>query len=274
MRELIAPRGSGRSEGAARWRGGLKSARRHLCAVVASLWVIAAGACGAELSQADGDAQARAMIADLISAKPSEGFLRTGLLKQRSRAGQRTNQPVRCEVDVFPDRWETRYEATNAGGAFERLVVTRRGSAPPELRWSENASASATNPPPAPLSPGEAMRPFAGTDFWIADLGLVFLHWPNPRLLKKEMRSSQFCLVVEMGNPAPAPGAYARVVCWFDHDSGGIVRAEAYDAAGKLLKEFTPRDFKKVDGRWEVKEMRIRNPQTGSQTTIEFEFGR
>jgi YD repeat-containing protein len=62
------------------------------------------------------------------------------------------------------------------------------------------------------------------------------------------------------------------VVSWIDIDTGGIVHAEAYDAAGRRLKRFEPKALKKVNGQWQLQEMVIRNLKTGSRTTIEFEL--
>ena len=116
------------------------------------------------------------------------------------------------------------------------------------------------------------MAPFAGSDFWLADLGLEFLHWPEQRMIKKEMSRSQFCKVIESINPQPATNAYSKVISWIDHDSGGIVHAEAYDAKGELLKIFEPKEIEKVNGQWQLREMQIRNVQTKSRTRIEFDL--
>ena len=114
------------------------------------------------------------------------------------------------------------------------------------------------------------MVPFAGSDFWIADLGLEFIHWPRQLLLKQEMRRSRSCNVLASINPHPAPGGYSRVVSWFDIESGGIVLAQAFDVNDKLLKEFAPKEMKKVQGQWQLEEMEIRNMQTGSRTRVQF----
>ena len=122
------------------------------------------------------------------------------------------------------------------------------------------------------------MTPFAGSDFWLADLGLEFLHWPGQRLLKKELRSSQSCYVLESKNPAPTTNGYSRIVSWLDIDSvrdagqAAIIHADAYDAHGKLLKMFDPKKLKKVNGQYQLQEMEIRNEQTRSHTRIEFKF--
>jgi hypothetical protein len=118
----------------------------------------------------------------------------------------------------------------------------------------------------------QAMIPFADSDFWVADLGLEFLHWPEQRLLKKEMRRGQFCNVLESLNPQLGAVGYRRVVSWLDIDTGGIVHSEAYDAKNKLLKEFDPKEFKKVSGRWELRGMEIRNLKERSRTRLEFDL--
>ena len=116
------------------------------------------------------------------------------------------------------------------------------------------------------------MIPFAGSDFWICDLGLEFFHWPGQKILKKEFRRNCSCMVLESTNPDPTPSGYSRVVCWIDEQSDGIVQAEAYDAQGKLLKEFYPKDIKKVKGQWQVQSLEIDNVQTGSRTRLEFDL--
>jgi hypothetical protein len=116
------------------------------------------------------------------------------------------------------------------------------------------------------------MTPFANSDFWIADLGLEFLHWPGQKILKKEFSRGRGCMVLESLNPNPSTTGYSRVVSWIDEESSGIVHAEAYDAQNKLLKVFDPKSFKKVNGQWELQDMEIRNVQTGSRTRIEFDL--
>src|SRR5262249_45666734 len=124
-----------------------------------------------------------------------------------------------------------------------------------------------------PLDAETAAKAFAGSDFLVTDLGLEFFHWPEQRLIKREMRRSRSCKVLESVNPHPEPGAYLRVVSWIDNESSGIVHAEAYDLKNKLLKEFDPKEFTKVEGQYQLQEMEIINRQTGSRTSIEFDLG-
>jgi hypothetical protein len=115
---------------------------------------------------------------------------------------------------------------------------------------------------------------FARSDFWLCDLGLEFFHWPAQKILPKttNLKRGREYTLLESTNPNPPPNGYSRVLSWVDKESGGILAAEAYDAKGKLLKEFEPKSFKKVNGQWELQEMEIRNVQTGSRTRLEFDL--
>ena len=90
--------------------------------------------------------------------------------------------------------------------------------------------------------------------------------------MKKEIKRSRGCTVLESTNPNPSTNSYSRVVSWIDNESGGIVQAEAYDSKNKLLKEFAPKSFKKIKGQWELQELEIRNVQTGSRTRLDFDL--
>ena len=145
----------------------------------------------------------------------------------------------------------------------ETLTVTRQQDQP-------NTCVLTRNNQQWTLTDNDTMVPFAGSDFWVADLALNFLHWPEQRLLKTEMRRSRSCRVLESINPKPEPRAYSKVRSWIDLETDGVVHAEAYDFKGELLKEFDPKEFRKVRGQWELQEMEIDNRQTGSRTRIEF----
>ncbi len=105
---------------------------------------------------------------------------------------------------------------------------------------------------------------------------MEFFHWPAQKILPKPtnlVRGREYTLL-ESTNPNPSTNGYSRVLTWIDKETGGILQAEAYDANGKLLKEFEPKSFKKVNGQWELQEMEIRNVQTGSRTRLEFDLNK
>ena len=124
---------------------------------------------------------------------------------------------------------------------------------------------------PVPINDWQ-MFPWAGSDFSLGDLGLEFFHWPTQKVLKKEIHRSCACTVLESTNPNPSTNGYSRVVSWVDTESLGIVEAYAYDANGKKLKNFYPKDIKKVNGQWQVQTLVMENLQTGSKSRLEFDL--
>ena len=114
--------------------------------------------------------------------------------------------------------------------------------------------------------------PFAVSDFSLCDLGLEFFHWPQQKILKKEFHRQCACTVLESTNPNPTTNGYSRVVSWIDEESLGIVEAYAYDANGKKLKNFYPKNFEKVNGQYQVQSLIMENLQTGSRSQLEFDL--
>jgi hypothetical protein len=188
----------------------------------------------------------------------------------RTSEGRRVTVPVEVRVDLGTNAWQTTYRARFPDGRRESLAVITPWEGVPEFvlqRTSTDGKVAELRPE----RPDQLYAAFAGTDFWIMDLGLAFLHWPDQRWIGRESRRTRTCDMLESLNPAPAPGAYRRVVTWVDEETGGIVRAEAYDARNRLLKEFSPGSFVRVGSRYELRDMEIRNEQTDSRTTLLFE---
>lgn len=217
-----------------------------------------------ELDATAAAAQGRALVADLLSRPPAENYSSRGTLKIRGADGFERATPIRFFTRLDEDAWTNTYEAGAGGDESARLVVAHRLDQDNAYTLQRGAGAA------VPLRGHQTMTPFAGSDFWAADLGLEFLHWPDQRLLRQQMRRGRSCNVLESRNPEPVPGAYRRVVAWIDIESGGIVHADAYDFKDELLKQFDPKEFKKVRGQWQLEEMEIRNRQTGGRSRIEF----
>jgi Outer membrane lipoprotein-sorting protein len=205
--------------------------------------------------------------AELLAQRPVESSTVKAMLKSRRDDGERREIPVllRTELDGA-DAWRAIYATAPAQGAPERLVIVHRAGAPNEYRFRRGSA------PEAPLHGTAIFSPFAGSDFSAADLGLEFLHWPGQKLVMGEMRMGRWCHVLESTHPQPPPGAYARVMSWVDRETGGLIRAEAFDTRGRTVKEFSLRNFKKVDGRWQLKEMEIINLASDTRTRLEFDL--
>lgn len=215
----------------------------------------------------EGDAtEGAALRAELLAQRPGNSTI-SAVLKTRDGNGRRTEIPVKLETRIVDaTRWEATYETT--GGDLqlrEKLTVVHQDTLPNIYRVTRADSTNAVE-----LTGAKSFAAFAGTDFFAGDLGLEFLHWPQQLVLKHEMKRGRPCRVLESRNPSPAGLAYARVVSWVDTETGGLLRAEAFDARDQLVKEFSVRSFKKVAGQWELKEMEILSPQSDTRTRLEF----
>jgi hypothetical protein len=218
----------------------------------------------------------QALAAELRNSEPAEDSEVRGVLKVRSSRQRITNDiPVVCRINTsgITNGWEVIYETTaTARVPAEKLVVRRHQDRSSDYFYAKAASPDGKLPEPRPLKIDEANVPLAGSDFWLTDLGLEFLHWPQQRRLKDDMRLGRSVDVLESLNLNG--NGLTRVQSSIDKETGGILIAEAYDAKGKLVKEFTlsGSSFKKVNGRWQLKRMEIRNAETGSKTTLEFDL--
>lgn len=213
-----------------------------------------------------GQALARA----IRGVRPAQATASKGTLRMRTPDGRRTAVPIEVRVELGSNTWSTVYQANFPDGRRETLTVVKPDEAPPHFVL-HRAGGDGNVTEIRPQRPDEMFAPFAGTDFWFVDLGMMFLNWPEQRWIGREIRRTRSCNMLESRNPLPAPGAYTRVVTWVDDDTQGIVRAEAYDAQNRLLKEFSPGSFARVGARYELREMEIRNDQTDSRTILEFE---
>jgi len=215
--------------------------------------------------------EGRNLVQQLLAQNQTGNFTNTGVLKIRDRNGKRVETAVVFAVQANPANVVGIYSAKNfrGGSGSQTLCVTHAGTATNIYTLKTDVGGSVTF---QNLTGAQTMIPFADSDFWVADLGLEFLHWPTQKVLKHEMRRGQACKVLESTNPERSANGYSRVVSWIDNDTLGIVLAEAFDAKGRLLKEFAPKEFKKVNGQWQLQGMEIRNVQRGSRTRLQFDL--
>ena len=224
--------------------------------------------------------QGRQLAQKILDQTPPENSIVTGNLLIRGADGTRSSIPLDCAIIARGSGWEAIYQAAGTNRAeILRIQHSATGSNRYFLETNQTvlspgqlASWQTSIPGPKPLSGAEITAPFVGSDFCLADLGLEFLHWPGQKLLKLEIHRSRGCTVLESANPDPSSGGYSRVVSWIDSETLGIVEAYAYDANGRKLKDFYPKDFKKVGGQWQVQTLVMENLETGSRSRMEFDL--
>ena len=197
----------------------------------------------------------------ILAQRPATGFTNRGVMKLHDPDRGNTNLPLTFRTVLAGHDWSVIYQAGDT-----TLTVTHPETGP-------NRYSLQTGPAPAkPLTAADITIPFAGSDFLVSDLGLEFFHWPGQKILKKEFHRNCSCVVLESSQPHPAKNGYTRIDAWIDEESLGIVDAVAYDAAGNELKNFYPKDLTKVDGQYQVQTMVMKNVQTDSKTTLEFNY--
>ena len=243
--------------------------------LLAAMNLLAAGGGAATTTNdlSDAEIQGRQLAQQLLEQGPGTNFVQNGVLNIRAGKGKHSEIPLRFQTTVNGTGWQTIYETTFQSNRV-RLIVIHKAGRPNEyfLREGLEVLNKEEDGKSTALVDSKLMTPFAGSDFWVADLGLEFFHWPQQKILKHAMKRGRACKVLKSTNPSPSTNGYSSVVSWIDNESGGIVHAEACDANGKLLKEFDPKSFKKVNGQWELQEMEIRNDQTGSRTRLDFDL--
>lgn len=213
-------------------------------------------------------------IVEIIRSRvPVKKIESAGVLKVRAPKTKIRSVPVHFEVrPVSEESWESVYEATMPEGGQERLLIRSYINRPNEYVLSKK-SEKETEWKMNNIQPGEESAvSFAGTDFWLCDLGLEFLGWPDQLFFKREMRKGRPCRVIQSAPEARTGTMYARVVSWVDNESDGIVMAQSYNEFNKRLKEFEVQSFKKVEGVWQLKKMTIYDNLTDSRTTLEIDL--
>lgn len=249
-----------------------KFAALRLCVSLFLLSLAAVKAQTNGLSEAE--IQGRELARQLCEARPTENVTNSGTIKIRTGGGKLLVASLKVESLVEADGWKNNYtaELTTDKDRFDYSLTVIHAAGVPTTYQADDRNFAGRHQ--KTLLPNQNAVPFAGSDFWLCDLGLEFFHWPQQKLLPKttNLKRGREYTLLESTCPNPPTNGYSRVLTWIDKESGGILYAEAYDTQGKLLKEFEPKSFKKVNGQWELQEMEIRNVQTGSRTRLEFDL--
>jgi Outer membrane lipoprotein-sorting protein len=210
----------------------------------------------------DAEIQGRQLAQKIFELQPTENFTNTGVVKVNDGAGKK-----------FEIRFEMRIKAELTNSFITYATLSTNVS-------YNNEELSVSHPNNNKVSYGYGgnqftkFKSFANSDFSAYDLAMDFIYWPAQKILKKDVHRSRGCIVLESTNPNPTTKGYSRVVSWIDEESLGIVEAYAYDANGKLLKDFYPKDFKKVSGQWQVQTLVMENVQSGSRSRLEFDLNK
>ena len=214
-------------------------------------------------AEVEGRLFAQKVIAQMI---PQVNYSNSVILSVRMNKGSWTNYTVTSKVVVGKDQWKNIF-SSNAFEPTNEIFTVTHILGQPNLYTHESVFGASDK-----MLPSSKTAPFANSDFWLGDLALDFLHWPEQRVLKKEFHRNCACTVLESVNLHPEPNGYSRIKTWIDNESLGVIEAYAYDTSGKLLKELRPISVIKVRGQYQVKEIEIDNVQTRSRSRLVFDW--
>lgn len=223
----------------------------------------------------EGPEGGKELSARLRANQPAENSRWDGTFLITGRDHKTVSIPVVCQTQTTSSNWSATYTTTATNGInAEELVVIHAGDAPNQYLFAR-AGEGGTMGELKPVAAQDLDRPFAGSDFWLSDLGFQFYHWPVQRVRKDlgSVHRSRGVHVLESVNPNPPTDGYGRVVAYIDKESEAPIEAAAYAADGKTkLKEFSVGAVKKVHGQYELKDMEISNYKTGSRTKLLFDL--
>lgn len=201
----------------------------------------------------------RKLAAELLTIRPLGTTNTHGLLKILGRNPKTAPVPMDGQVVVTETNWTVTYVTAPTGtNLAEKFTVI---FSPDGSNQYFYARADAPGKPPGepkPISAEEADIPIGGSDFWLSDLGLEFLHWPDQNRLKGDISNSRGRYVLVSTNPHPAPGHYSQVKTWIDKEADQPTEAVAYEfgSTNKVMKRFALDTVTKdSSGHYQVKEM-------------------
>jgi hypothetical protein len=105
-----------------------------------------------------------------------------------------------------------------------------------------------------------------GTDLSYEDLSLRFLYWANPKVEGEQTVKGFPCWIILVQHVG-RDSNYTFVRMWVMKEGSALLRAEAFNAHGKLEKRFDVISSQRVEDKWIPKQVRIQlyDPDSGKQ---------
>lgn len=106
----------------------------------------------------------------------------------------------------------------------------------------------------------------AGMGVLYEDLAMRFLYWNKAELEGEERLMAPLylkCWRIRVQRPTGVRSVYKEVVVWVSQDNGGILKSEAYDDTGALVRRLKVVSIQGSDQGTTLKQMRIESPQKG-----------
>lgn len=171
---------------------------------------------------------ASAIVERMLARRPDRD------LSLRARLTVDRNPPVPVEVLMQHRPEETR---TIYRGEGKELLVVQPLAAEPRFYLKGTGE----------LVGDKRLDKWLGSHFTYYDLGLPFLRWPKRKLVGEDLTRGRDCWMIEC---AASNQPYASVKMWIDQEYNALLRAEARNADGDVVRRFAITSFKKVGAVW------------------------
>jgi hypothetical protein len=191
---------------------------------------------------------------------PREALTITGEIEVTRRHGSAVRElGFEMRLDFGAETPAARYTIREASGKdLARLTITRRGARAQKAYEVGDPLQSADAP--------DMAAPVFGTDMTWQDLTLSFLWWRKGAVLGDDVVKGRACNVVELQAPAGEPAG--KVKLWIDKQIPMMLQAEAFDAKGRKVRSLWIKSFKKIKGRWMVREMEVQQEPPAHRTHV------
>lgn len=182
------------------------------------------------------------LLADVGAAKPDAQTILDRVLASRAtkdfslkaRLFVSRDEPVPLEILVKNTAEETR--TIYRSGALQLLVIQPAHGQPQfYLRGTGR------------LTGAQTMQRLLQSRFSFYDLGLPFLHWPNPKFVEMGRVRGRDCLIIES---SVADEPYAHVQMFIDKQYNALLRVTAFDENQTPVKRLTVTSFKRLGEVW------------------------
>jgi hypothetical protein len=166
----------------------------------------------------------------------------------------------------------------DAGGMITRIELNAEGAPATArkaflIRGGKKPSVWTLGPTGQPIrADADALVPMtAGLVFTPYDLQLPFVHWADAQYREtKRFRTRPTDYFRLKPDPAfsSAHPEVAGVHLGFDRAYNALMRAETLDAKGKPMRDLRAESFGKIQGRWIVREMQLRDCRSRATDTL------
>jgi hypothetical protein len=187
------------------------------------------------------------ILARVLANRPLQDFS----LKARLFATRDKIVPVDLFVKHAPNETRTIYRADKT-----ELLVIQPVHGPPRFFLKRAGE----------LTGARRMDKFLGSQFSVYDLGLGFLQWPDPKLIGEQRLRGRDCYLVEVSSETEP---YKHVKLWIDKEYAALLRAEAFDENGDLVKRFAITSFKRLGNFWIPRGIEIASVPPGQSLPAE-----